>query len=91
MIFEKKIGRGIYLCLPSYSKGRINMENRTDNQSDWILCPVCGGKTRQKVRSDTVLVNFPLFCPKCKHETNINVKNQILTVNIEPVAQSQSR
>ena len=32
----------------------------------WILCPVCGSKTRLKIREDTVLENFPLYCPKCK-------------------------
>ena len=32
----------------------------------WILCPLCGGKTRDKIREDTVLVNYPLYCPKCK-------------------------
>lgn len=36
--------------------------------AEWILCPLCGGKTRDKIREDTVLVNYPLYCPKCKHE-----------------------
>ena len=67
------------------------MENMFNGNADWIRCPVCGGKTREKVRPDTILVNFPLFCPKCKHETIIHVKNQILTVNIEPAAEPQSR
>ena len=40
----------------------------------WLLCPVCGNKTRLKIRGDTVLENFPLFYPKCKQETLINVK-----------------
>lgn len=43
-------------------------------QTDFILCPICNSKTRIKIRSDTVLENFPLFCPKCKQETLINVK-----------------
>lgn len=30
----------------------------------WILCPACGSKTRDKIREDTVLKNFPLYCPK---------------------------
>ena len=35
------------------------------NQSDeqWILCPVCGAKTRARLLPDTILRNFPLFCP----------------------------
>ncbi|WP_455583643.1 cysteine-rich KTR domain-containing protein [Fusobacterium mortiferum] len=31
---------------------------------EWILCPVCGSKTRNKIRKDTVLENYPLYCPK---------------------------
>ncbi|MCI9576094.1 MAG: conjugal transfer protein [Clostridiales bacterium] len=47
---------------------------------DWVLCPVCGNKTRIRIRSDTVLENFPLFCPKCKHESLIDVKRLHITV-----------
>ena len=32
----------------------------------WIKCPICNGKTRVQVFYNTVLRNFPLFCPKCK-------------------------
>ena len=41
----------------------------------WILCPICGGKTRTKIREDTELKKYPLFCPKCKQETLIDVRN----------------
>ena len=41
--------------------------------SEWIYCPVCGNKTRTMIREDTELKNFPLYCPKCKQETIINV------------------
>ncbi|MDE5938321.1 MAG: cysteine-rich KTR domain-containing protein [Lachnospiraceae bacterium] len=40
----------------------------------WLLCPVCNSKTRIKIREDTVLLHFPLFCPKCRQETLINVE-----------------
>ncbi|MFR4688610.1 MAG: cysteine-rich KTR domain-containing protein [Coprococcus sp.] len=30
-------------------------------------------KTRTKVYDDTVLVKFPLYCPKCKKEIKIDV------------------
>ena len=56
----------------------------------WILCPVCGGKTRNQIREDTVLKKFPLFCPKCKQETLINVEKLNITVIKEPDAQTQS-
>ena len=57
----------------------------------WILCPVCGNKTRLKIREDTELINFPLFCPKCKQESLINIKEFNMTVIIEPDAKTQSR
>lgn len=41
---------------------------------EWILCPICGNKTRVKMRSDTILKNFPLYCPKCKKESLIEVE-----------------
>lgn len=50
------------------------------NKSEWILCPVCGNKTRDRIREDTILKNYPLYCPKCKHETLINAKNLQITV-----------
>ena len=59
--------------------------------NEWILCPVCGSKTRLKIREDTVLENFPLFCPKCKRETLIRVKQLNMSVIKEPDAQTQSR
>lgn len=46
-------------------------------QMIWLLCPVCGNKTRLKVRPDTELVNFPLYCPKCKRETLIGICNAL--------------
>ena len=46
----------------------------------WVLCPICNNKTRIKVRPDTVLENFPLYCPKCKQETIINVTGQNVVV-----------
>ncbi len=59
--------------------------------SNWLLCPICGNKTRDKIREDTVLKNYPLYCPKCKQETLIEVKDLQLTVIKEPDAQPQSR
>lgn len=44
-------------------------------KSEWIRCLVCGNKTRDRIREDTVLKNYPLYCPKCKQETLIKVKS----------------
>lgn len=57
----------------------------------WVLCPVCGSKTRTKIREDTELKNFPLYCPKCKKETLISVKQLNMSVIKEPDAKTQSR
>ena len=59
------------------------------NQS-WVFCPICNNKTRTKIRNDTELINFPLFCPKCKQETIINMKRGNIIIR-EPDANTQSR
>ncbi len=60
-------------------------------KQEWVLCPICKSKTRLKLREDTELKNFPLYCPKCKQETLINVKQLNISVIKEPDAQTQSR
>nr|WP_295957045.1 cysteine-rich KTR domain-containing protein [uncultured Agathobaculum sp.] len=57
----------------------------------WLLCPICQNKTRIKLREDTELKNFPLYCPKCKQEAIINVTQLNISVIQEPDAQTQSR
>ena len=49
-------------------------------EEKWVLCPICNNKTRIKVRPDTVLENFLLYCPKCKQETIINVEEYVTSV-----------
>ena len=39
------------------------------NMMEWVICPICNNKTRIKIRKDTQLKNFPLYCPKCKKES----------------------
>lgn len=57
----------------------------------WILCPICNNKTRIKIREDTILEKYPLYCPKCKQETLINVKQLNISIIKEPDAQMQSQ
>ncbi len=45
-----------------------------------IECIFCNRKTRTKIEEDTILINFPLFCPKCKKEIKINVKQMQVSV-----------
>ncbi|WP_419824953.1 cysteine-rich KTR domain-containing protein [Anoxybacterium hadale] len=55
------------------------------------MCPVCQQKTRLKIQENTELKNFPLFCPKCKQETLIDVEKFNMTIIKEPDAKTQSR
>ncbi|MGG5371695.1 cysteine-rich KTR domain-containing protein [Enterococcus sp. AZ196] len=57
----------------------------------WVRCPVCNNKTRIQVRADTEMKNFPLFCPKCKQESLISIKENKITVIKEPDAKTQSQ
>ena len=57
----------------------------------WLLCPLCGGKTRNRVRADTILVRYPLYCPKCRRETLGQVQQFHMTVLKEPDAKTQSQ
>lgn len=61
------------------------------SNTEWIRCPVCGSKTRDRIRTDTVLINYPLYCPKCKQETLISVQQLKISIIQEPAAKTQSR
>ena len=51
-------------------------------KAEWILCPICGNKTRTMIREDTELRNFPLYCPKCKKETIPKCKKETI-INVQ--------
>ena len=46
-----------------------------NDMKKWVLCPICGGKTRLQLLETTVLRDFPLFCPKRKREMLIGAVN----------------
>lgn len=71
------------ICITTFSQNIITEFIENNNTT-------CRNKTRVKIRIDTELKNFPLFCPKCKQESLINVKKQQIIV-IEPDAKTQSR
>lgn len=53
-------------------------------KTEWLLCPLCKSKTRDRIREDTVLKNYPLYCPKCKQETLVEVtdlKTKVIITN----------
>ena len=56
--------------------------------SEWIYCPVCGNKTRGRIRKDTVLKNYPLYCPKCRQETLVEVKELLVKIIKEQAGMS---
>ena len=63
----------------------------TGSQKQWIHCPICCGKTRIMVKENTVLYNFPLFCPHCKNEVDVCVVNYFVQVMSGPNKQAQIR
>ncbi len=69
-----------------YNQKGYKKEGLIMKQTEWARCPVCGNKTRNKIREDTVLKNYPLYCPKCKQESLIEAKDLQVTVIKEPDA-----
>ena len=65
---------------------RGDMMTIKENDSRWVPCPICGSRSRTKIYADTVLVNFPLYCPKCKKETKIDVVQLKMVKSKEPDA-----
>ncbi|TGY88069.1 hypothetical protein E5329_25920 [Petralouisia muris] len=59
--------------------------------SNWIRCPKCNNKTRLKIREDTILKNFPLYCPKCRQEMLIDVQRLDISVITESDAEPITR
>ena len=62
------------------------MDEEQQKESLWLLCPKCGGKTKIKIYEDTVLLNFPLYCSRCKKETKLGVIKFKIVVSDEPDA-----
>lgn len=61
------------------------------DKSEWIFCPVCGNKTRLRIRGEIELRNFPLYCPKCSQEILINIQKMNTSVVEEPDAKARRR
>ena len=54
------------------------------------MCSYVSDNTRLQIRADTELKNFPLYCPKCKQESLIDVKDLQVTVIKELESKMQS-
>lgn len=55
--------------------------NGEERKNHWLLCPKCGEKTKIKIREDTVFLNFPLYCTRCKKESVVGVIKFRMVVN----------
>ena len=64
--------------------------NDTDMKYLLLYLEETYGLTNEK-KIDTVLENFPLYCPKCKQENLIRAYQLNIIVIKEPDAQTQSR
>ena len=60
------------------------------DEEGWLRCPICKGRTRTRIRSETILMNFPVYCPRCKREYLIDAKYLKVNLSIEPDAKTQS-
>jgi len=90
MVFSTKRWKQAAELTNKWKKTGFSKELLMKN-TERIICPVCGGKTRDRIREDTELKNFPLFCPKCKQESIVDAKQLKITIIKEPDAKTQSR
>lgn len=64
-------------------------EMKNDNRGfiddvGWVHCPICGRKTRTKVKECTIVKDFPLFCSQCGQESMVNIKENCIQLTLEP-------
>lgn len=71
---ESAAEKGVYGLTDTKHTDRIENGARV-NDEGWIICPHCEGKTKTKITPKTVLIEFPLYCPRCKTETVISINN----------------
>lgn len=48
-------------------KHRVVLRSNLKVKNGWGICPVCGGKCI-RINRNTILVNFAMFCKRCKLE-----------------------
>ena len=73
---------------PDAVRNYTNEEYMDEQNTDirWVKCPLCNAKTKIKLYKDPVLLNFPLYCPKCKKEIRIDVVQFKMVQSKEPDA-----
>lgn len=60
------------------------VEQFSVDESGWIHCPSCKCRTRTKIKPETVVRNFPVYCPKCKKEYSVDVEALQIQLSVEP-------
>ncbi|WP_322090623.1 cysteine-rich KTR domain-containing protein [Mediterraneibacter gnavus] len=68
-------------------RGGVRMQKAANfcvDENGWIHCPECKCRTRTKIKRETVIKFFPIFCPKCKYECLIDVENMNIKLSVEP-------
>ena len=58
-------------------------------EEQWLLCPVCGAKTRLRLRPRAGLGEFARYCPKCRRESVISARNFQIETVYQPDAKTQ--
>lgn len=66
------------------------VQNFKVDEGGWICCPTCSGRTRTKIRSETYVRNFPIYCPRCKQEYLIDAEQLRINLSGKPDAETQS-
>ena len=75
----------IYSCIAIYTFGIVMMKE-VSNNALWLPCPKCGVRTKTRIYEDTILLNYPLYCSRCKQETKLGVLKFKIVVSDEPDA-----
>lgn len=53
-------------------KERARMDNLIDKKG-YLHCPQCRQRTEQRIRADTLVCQWPMYCSQCGQESIINV------------------
>ena len=81
-----------------WTEGEKNVEKALNYATSWCtlrvrdgraVCPECGRITGQRIRQDTVLVKFPLYCKHCRREIIVNTEEP--EPDAVPLSQTQSQ
>jgi|GEM_PF-438481 len=70
MLYKFIVSSNNYLmiCLEKSIKRDVSAD-----RGNRLLCLICDNKTRIQIRQNTILKNFPLFCPKFKKRITTRV------------------